>query len=142
MINCIRIRNFKSILDTEELQIAPLTFFIGPNSSGKSSILKAFLVAHQTAITVAPDVGLQVEGKAVSLGAFPDFVYMHDSKNQVQFDFTFDTKTTSRWASKGRPSNAVRFTDPASLSAKFARGAQTRVIALETFIIYFKQSFQ
>ena len=51
MINSISISNFKSIQGTGELKIAPLTFFIGPNSSGKSSILKSLLVAHQTAIS-------------------------------------------------------------------------------------------
>ncbi len=132
MIKSIRIRNFKSIRDTGELKIAPLTFFIGPNSSGKSSILKAFLVVHQTAMTDDPEVGLQVEGKAVSLGSFQDFVYMHDYKKQVQFDFTFDTKILCRWSVKSRPSNGARFTDPASLSVKFSKGAQTRVIASET----------
>jgi len=132
MINSIRIMNFKSVEDSGELRIAPLTFFIGPNSSGKSSILKALLVAHQTAITDDPEVGLQAEGKAVSLGAFQDFVYMHDPKKQVQFDFNFETNLSCRWSSKRHSGNYVVFNDPASLSVKFHAGTQTRVIAGQT----------
>ncbi len=132
MINSISISNFKSIQGTGELRIAPLTFFIGPNSSGKSSILKSLLVAHQTAISDDTEASLQVEGKAVSLGSFQDLVYMHDLKKQVTFKFSYSSGFRCRWATRSRPNNAISFKEPVSLEVKFIPGAQTRVIAGQT----------
>ena len=40
----ITINNFWKIKDEWSLDLAPVTFFVGPNNSGKSSVLKAFLL--------------------------------------------------------------------------------------------------
>ena len=40
----ITINNFRKIKDEWSLDLAPVTFFVGPNNSGKSSVLKAFLL--------------------------------------------------------------------------------------------------
>ena len=40
VFNKIKLKNFKSIREAE-IEIKPLTLIYGPNSSGKSSILKA-----------------------------------------------------------------------------------------------------
>lgn len=39
----IKIKNFRKIEGTWELDLAPITFFTGPNNSGKSSVLKAIM---------------------------------------------------------------------------------------------------
>jgi len=41
MLFKLRIRNFKSIRDSRDIKLKPLTIFVGPNSSGKSSILES-----------------------------------------------------------------------------------------------------
>jgi len=48
MIKSIQIDNFKSIEASGELELAPITLIMGPNSSGKSSILKPLLLMKQT----------------------------------------------------------------------------------------------
>jgi len=48
MITSLLIRNFKSIEDSGKLELKPLTMFTGPNSSGKSNILKSLAVLAQT----------------------------------------------------------------------------------------------
>ena len=40
-LKSIRIRRFRSIEDSEEIELAPITVFVGANDSGKSNILKA-----------------------------------------------------------------------------------------------------
>ncbi|MCY4517741.1 MAG: DUF3696 domain-containing protein [Acidimicrobiaceae bacterium] len=45
----MRLKNFKSWADTGELRLAPVTGFFGANSSGKSSLLHAFVLMKQTA---------------------------------------------------------------------------------------------
>lgn len=47
MLSKIKIRNFKSIGDLE-LELAPLTIFVGPNSSGKSNVLESIAILAQT----------------------------------------------------------------------------------------------
>lgn len=46
MIKSISIRNFKSIKHLK-IELAPLTIFVGPNASGKSSILEAVALMRQ-----------------------------------------------------------------------------------------------
>ena len=43
MITHIRMKNFKSWLDSGEVKLAPLTGFFVTNSSGKSSLLQMLL---------------------------------------------------------------------------------------------------
>ena len=40
----IKISNFRKIKDTWDLDLAPITFFTGKNSSGKSSALKGLMI--------------------------------------------------------------------------------------------------
>jgi len=49
MITSLLIKNFKSIEDSGNLELKPLTIFTGPNASGKSNILEALAVLAQTA---------------------------------------------------------------------------------------------
>jgi len=47
MLSKVKIGNFKSIKDLE-LELAPLTIFVGPNSSGKSNVLENIAILAQT----------------------------------------------------------------------------------------------
>lgn len=49
MILNLRVKNFKSIQDSDTIKLKPLTIFTGPNSSGKSNILEAIAVLAQVA---------------------------------------------------------------------------------------------
>lgn len=48
MLKSIRLKNFKLHEDTQ-IEAAPITVFIGPNNSGKSSIFQALLALRQAA---------------------------------------------------------------------------------------------
>jgi len=49
MLKSIRLKNFKLHEDTS-IEAAPITVFIGPNNSGKSSIFQALLALRQAAV--------------------------------------------------------------------------------------------
>jgi energy-coupling factor transporter ATP-binding protein EcfA2 len=49
MLKSIRLKNFKLHEDTQ-IEAAPITVFIGPNNSGKSSIFQALLALRQAAL--------------------------------------------------------------------------------------------
>jgi len=48
MLTKIAIENFKSIGGRIEIELKPLTIFVGPNASGKSSILEALPLLVQS----------------------------------------------------------------------------------------------
>ena len=48
MITQLRLNNFKSWKDTDNIALKPITGFFGPNSSGKTSLLQALLLMKQT----------------------------------------------------------------------------------------------
>ena len=49
MFTTMRMKNFKSWVDSGDIRLAPLTGFFGTNSSGKSSLLQMLLLLKQTA---------------------------------------------------------------------------------------------
>ncbi len=48
MLKSWLIQNFKPILDSGELKLAPVTVLAGRNSSGKSSLIQSILMIAQT----------------------------------------------------------------------------------------------
>ena len=49
MLTRMRLRNFKSWVDTGDMTLRPITGFFGANSSGKSSLLHVLVLLKQTA---------------------------------------------------------------------------------------------
>ena len=47
----IRLKNFRSLRDTERIELRPITLLVGANSSGKSSFLRFFPLLRQTVET-------------------------------------------------------------------------------------------
>ena len=72
MITGIRLENFKCLVDTGLLEIAPLTILVGPNSSGKSSLLQALLAGQRTARPDAEGALVLSDEEDFDLGTFPE----------------------------------------------------------------------
>lgn len=91
MFTKIRLRNFKAWgeqLWEEGLELAPLTVFLGTNSSGKSSLLQPLRLWQQT--VVASDMGtvLNFGGDhdgALRHGAYREVVHRHDTTQTLGF---------------------------------------------------------
>src|ERR1035438_3088310 len=82
-----RLKNFKSFQDTGKFEIKPITVLLGKNSSGKSSLLKFFLMLKQTFENRDPGTTLILNGKYVSLGSFIDLIYGKKYQRILKFDF-------------------------------------------------------
>ena len=79
MITNIRLQNLKALKDTGNLEIRPLNFLIGPNSSGKSALLQALLMIKQTVEDTRDQTNpLRINGPWVELGSYRDMVQDHD----------------------------------------------------------------
>ncbi len=110
MINALRIRNFKSLADSGDLQIKPLTFLVGPNSSGKTSIVQSLLLLKQTVESRDLKNPLSINGPYVQLGSYPDLLFMHDYKVKFEIDVRFAPSSLS-WLPNNLRSESKHF-DP------------------------------
>ena len=94
MISKIHIKNFKALRDTGELEIKPITFLVGPNSSGKTSLIQAILALRQTVRSQDPHTPLILDDDYITLGSYRDAVFGHDEKNKIGIGFEADE---NRW---------------------------------------------
>src|SRR5947209_910828 len=74
MLKSWLIQNFKPILDSGELKLAPVTVLAGRNSSGKSSLIQSILMIEQTLSSRIVDRALLPNGPIVQLGTFEDIL--------------------------------------------------------------------
>lgn len=109
MIESIQIKNFKCIEGSGLIYIKPITLVMGPNSSGKSSLLKPLLLMKQTADSRDIQRSVQVDGTYVSLGAFRDFVFKHNEKKELKFKVSFVPEGKLLW--RGVRKDIVRRTE-------------------------------
>ena len=86
MLTRMRLRNFRSWVDTGDVALRPITGFFGANSSGKSSLLHVLLLLKQTA--ESPDRRLVFrfgdKAAAVDLGDMNSVVYRHDPRRKLE----------------------------------------------------------
>ncbi|MHC1566354.1 MAG: AAA family ATPase [Candidatus Syntropharchaeia archaeon] len=80
MLSKIKIENFKSIKNLE-IELAPLTIFVGPNSSGKSNVLESIAILAQTS-KLPPNIVRSLPG---SLG-YGEFIRYTSTSDFPLFD--------------------------------------------------------
>ncbi len=90
----VRWRNFRSFEDTEWLTIRPLTVIIGPNGSGKTSLLAPFLLLKQTLQSADRSLALKTRGELFDAGSFADAIRDGDVHRRISFAFRFHRNET------------------------------------------------
>jgi predicted ATPase len=90
MISKLVIKGFKSIEDSGELELKPLTIFVGPNSSGKSNLIEGIAILAQAA-KLRPDYTRSLETSLIH-GEF--FAYP-----SPPWDFVAHKRELERWIS-------------------------------------------
>ena len=86
MLTKIAIENFKSIGRRIELELKPLTILVGPNASGKSSILEALPLLIQSIGTSGYDYGGEHYPHLVSYPSFEDIAHKRNSENKMSIE--------------------------------------------------------
>ncbi|MEK6334278.1 MAG: DUF3696 domain-containing protein [Acidobacteriota bacterium] len=78
--------NFRGFKKVDRIPLAPLTFLVGPNSSGKSSIYDALLLLTQSEVLLTDEPPLVPTwiGPLVDLGSFKDSVLAHKSSLAIR----------------------------------------------------------
>lgn len=81
------IKNIKSFRDSTDIELKPITIFVGKNSSGKSSLLRFPVVLSQT-FGEEVSTPLLLFGRMLDYGTFDDIVYRHE-KGSMEFKLGF-----------------------------------------------------
>ena len=89
----LSLRNFRGFKKAERIPLRPLTFLVGPNSAGKSSLFDALLLIAQsegfTRLFVEPP-SPRLTGDLVNLGTYEDAIYAHKTKLRMTIEVGFD----------------------------------------------------
>lgn len=91
MIESLQIKNFKGWKDTGKINFAPITLFMGSNSSGKSSIGQFLMLLKQS--SVSPDrrtvLFLGDSDSVVELGGPVAMLHNHNIEEMLEFEYTW-----------------------------------------------------
>ncbi|MFG6467525.1 AAA family ATPase [Roseateles sp. BYS87W] len=88
-ISELRLKNFKRFGEVTISLDRAITLLLGPNSSGKSSAIKAILALKQTASPTNENESLATQGEYVDLGVYKDYVHGHDTSKNIEISTTF-----------------------------------------------------
>ncbi len=98
MISTLQIGNFKAFAETQRIPIRPLTLIYGANSSGKSSVIHALILARHALETGDANVHRTgVGGEAVDLGGFRQYIHRRETGRRMDWAAELDVS-----AFKGR----------------------------------------
>jgi predicted ATPase len=87
------IQNFKPILDSGDLPLAPVTVLAGRNSSGKSSLIQSILMITQTLSSRILDRALLPNGPIIQLGTFEDILSEQTNLRTLEIGFELEMET-------------------------------------------------
>lgn len=105
MVRSIAVENFRAF-QKQGLELKPITVLIGPNNSGKSSLVSALALLAQTVRSPDTDSPISLRGEFEDLGTYRDMVFRNDRRKRVSFVVAVDVPGEP--VAPGRPSRAGR----------------------------------
>ncbi len=96
MIREWKIGNFKSIRETQTIDLGKMTVVTGVNSSGKSSLIQSILMVAQTLRSGNTSAPLVLNGEFVRLGTYEDVVNREHSTEPLHVGFTLGSTNRSK----------------------------------------------
>ena len=97
MITGLRVENFKRYEDQSVDLRQRMIVLVGPNSSGKSSLLKPLLAFKQTLEDQTDHAGFLSRGPYVDVGPYSEYVKGHDKRKKARFTFSVAPSTQNVW---------------------------------------------
>ncbi len=89
MLTKLSLKNFKAFESISDIELKPITIFLGPNNSGKSSILSALRILTQTVESYDRGVVLLLNGIMGDFGTYKDLVYNNNTAKHLELSFSF-----------------------------------------------------
>lgn len=124
MLKTLQIKNFKGWKDTGIIELAPLTLFLGSNSSGKSSIGQSLILLKQSYLSADKKSTLLLSGQQVTIdfGLPTSILYQGNLENNLEFEYTWDLEENEKFSDilnlKEYKVNSVSFNSQISLPDK------------------------
>jgi predicted ATPase len=93
MLKKISLRNYRAFSEAE-LELKPFTLLIGPNNSGKTSLISLFLAIQQTALFPFSETtnAIKINGKLISLGSVENLFNNRNTNIPISIGFTFSSQ--------------------------------------------------
>ena len=85
----IRIQKLRSLVDTGEIELAPLTVLVGQNSVGKSTFLRMFPLFQQSMKMSRSEPLLWYSPELVDFGNFKESINKKTNEDSIDFNFKF-----------------------------------------------------
>jgi predicted ATPase len=89
MITAITAKNFKAF-ESFKIHLKPITILVGPNNSGKSSIISVIRLLSQTAESFDISVPLLLNGAFGDFGTYKDIIYGNLRARKLELGITFE----------------------------------------------------
>lgn len=90
MIKTWSVEHFKSVYESTQLEMEPLTIFTGANSSGKSTIIQSLLLTTQTIQNNIQSKSVILNGHIIKLGTFKDILSNNQENENISIGFELD----------------------------------------------------
>ena len=116
MLTRLELRNFKCF-ESLRLQLAPLTILCGFNGAGKSSVIQALLLLHQSQITGDPDYGLVLGDNLIDLGTGQDILFDEATSETIEFSLRHSDLSEPLWLGYERIKDGTRL-DPVHVKSR------------------------
>lgn len=102
-MNGFRLKGIKSFIDSKDIELKPITIFVGENSSGKSSLLRFNSVIAQT-FKEEVFTPLLLFGKMIDYGSYDEVRNSNNTNEEIYFEINFGDleKTEIRMLSRYR----------------------------------------
>ena len=91
MLNRIFAENYKSFQELD-VELAPITLFVGPNNSGKSSVISLVRLLSQTLESHDPNVRLLLNGALGDFGTYKDLIHGNQTKKHLKISLSITPK--------------------------------------------------
>ncbi|WP_148639667.1 DUF3696 domain-containing protein [Brachybacterium sp. SW0106-09] len=113
----VKWQGFRNFHMRESLTFKPLTFLIGKNNVGKSSLYAPLLVMKQTLSASNPDTALLSRGSLIDVGIFQDYIGGHDVERDLTLEISFGASAVQ--TKRNPPSRiSTTFRSPDGIQAK------------------------
>ncbi len=139
MLKNLRIQNFKGWKDTGTIRMAPIFLIFGANSSGKSSIGQLLMMLKQTAESQDRKAIFYPGGKnsAVQLGSFREMVYQRNLKNEIAFEYEWETFQKLKFRDTVSQTNFTA--DTVAFTAKVRGDKDSDILKIEELNYHLKE---
>jgi hypothetical protein len=126
----IRWKNYRAFEDTKWIKMPALTVLIGPNNSGKTSIISPLLLLNQTMSSRDAVTPLVTRGPLVNAGPFRNIVHNHDISKPIFLGLRYHMHDA-----RGKVAKVGAY-PPGTAEITLAAGKRSEDIVLQRFALF------